>query len=284
MAEKHGLSPSTTHRLEDLRAILSTGSPLAPESFDWVYSRVKSDLQLASISGGTDIISCFALGNPALPVHRGQLQCRGLGMAVQIFDEDGSPVPDGVPGELVCTRPFVSMPTGFLNDADGRRYHAAYFGRFDGVWHHGDYAEITSEGGMIFHGRSDATLNPGGVRIGTAEIYRVVENFEEVLEAVVVGQRWKRDTRVVLFVRLADGCDLDEELKDRISVAVREQASPHHVPRRIVAVDDVPRTISGKVSEIAVRRTIHGEEVDNRDSLANPGSLDQYRDLEELHR
>jgi acetoacetyl-CoA synthetase len=284
MAEKHGLHPAKVHRLPRLRAILSTGSPLAPESFDWVYRAVKPDLQLASISGGTDIISCFALGNPAGPVYRGQLQCRGLGMAVEVLDEQGRPVDAGTPGELVCTKPFVSMPTGFFGDEDGSRYRAAYFERFEGVWHHGDFAEITPEGGMVFHGRSDATLNPGGVRIGTAEIYRVVEAFDEIVEGVVVGQSWEEDTRIVLFVRLADGARLDRELSERIQHTIREQASPHHVPRRIVAVPDIPRTISGKISEIAVRNVIHGEEVDNLDSLANPESLEAYRDIADLAR
>jgi acetoacetyl-CoA synthetase len=284
MAEKHGLHPRAVHDLSRLRAVLSTGSPLAPESFDWVYRAVKEDLQLASISGGTDIISCFALGNPATPVYRGQLQCRGLGMAVDVFDDEGKSVPVGTPGELVCTRPFVSMPTGFFGDEDGSRYRRAYFERFDGIWHHGDYAEITPEGGMVFHGRSDATLNPGGVRIGTAEIYRVVEGFDEVVEAVVVGQTWQDDVRIVLFLRLADRADLDEDLAGRIQQAIRDQASPHHVPRRIIAVPDIPRTISGKISEIAVRKVIHGEEVENRDSLANPRSLEAFRDLPELMR
>jgi acetoacetyl-CoA synthetase len=267
-----------------LRAILSTGSPLAPESFDWVYRAVKPDLQLASISGGTDIISCFALGNPVGPVYRGQLQCRGLGMAVEVFDEEGKPVASGTPGELVCTKPFVSMPTGFFGDEDGSRYRGAYFERFENVWHHGDFAEITPEGGMVFHGRSDATLNPGGVRIGTAEIYRVVEAFDEIVEGVVVGQSWEDDTRIILFVRLADGARLDPELSERIQHTIREQASPHHVPRRIIAVPDIPRTISGKISEIAVRKAIHGEEIDNLDSLANPESLEAYRDIADLAR
>jgi acetoacetyl-CoA synthetase len=284
MAEKHDLHPARSHRLPRLRAILSTGSPLAPESFDWIYRAVKDDVQLASISGGTDIISCFALGNPAGAVHRGELQCRGLGMAVEVFDEGGRSVDDGVAGELVCTRPFVSMPTGFFNDADGSRYRRAYFERFENVWHHGDFAEITARGGMVFHGRSDATLNPGGVRIGTAEIYRVVEALDEIVEGVVVGQLWNEDTRIVLFVRLASGVALTKELVDEIQRTIRQQASPHHVPRRIVAVPDIPRTISGKISEIAVRKVIHGEEVDNKDSLANPESLEAFRDIADLAR
>ena len=283
MAEKYGLIPAQTHRLSRLRAMLSTGSPLSPESFDWVYAKVKPGLQLASISGGTDIVSCFALGNPAGPVRRGELQCRGLGMAVEIYDDAGNPVPAGTAGELVCTRAFVSMPTGFFGDDDGRRYRKAYFERYPGIWHHGDFAEITPAGGVIFHGRSDATLNPGGVRIGTAEIYRVVENFEEVVEAVVVGQEYEGDTRVVLFVRLAPGATLDDDLRERLVTGIRTQASPHHVPRLIAAVPDLPRTISGKVSEIAVRKSIHGEIVDNRESLANPESLEIFRKLGALN-
>lgn len=282
MAEKHGLQPGSNHQLKPLRVVLSTGSPLAPESFEWVYAQLKSSLQLSSISGGTDIVSCFALGNPVLPVFAGQLQCRGLGMAVEVWDDAGRPVAAGVSGELVCTRPFVSMPIGFFNDPDGSRYRAAYFERFEGVWHHGDYAAITADGQMIFYGRSDATLNPGGVRIGTAEIYRVVEQMPELIEAVVVGQTWKDDTRIVLFVRLAEGITLDDALRDRITTTIREQASPHHVPRRIVAVADLPRTISGKISEVAVRKVVHGEEIDNRDSLANPESLELFRNLPEL--
>ena len=282
MAEKRGLRPHDTHDLASLRAILSTGSPLAPEGFDWVYRDVKAEVQLASISGGTDIISCFALGNPMLPVRRGELQCRGLGMRVEVFDDSGRPVATGEKGELVCTRPFPSMPVGFWNDDDGSRYRAAYFDHFEGVWRHGDWVELTPHGGMVFHGRSDSTLNPGGVRIGTAEIYRVVESFEEVLESVVVGQDIGDDQRIVLFVRMADGHALDDELRDRLRRAVREQASPHHVPRVILAVDDVPRTVSGKISEIAVRNTIQGRRIDNREALANPESLEGYRDRPEL--
>jgi len=279
MTQKYGLAPARTHRLTHLRAMLSTGSPLSPESFDWVYAQVKPDLQLASISGGTDIVSCFALGNPAGPVRRGELQCRGLGMAVEIHDDSGRPLPAGTAGELVCTRAFVSMPTGFFGDDDGARYRRAYFERFPGVWHHGDFAEITPNGGLIFHGRSDATLNPGGVRIGTAEIYRVVENFDEVVEAVVVGQEYDGDTRVVLFVRLAAEATLDDDLRERLLTGIRTQASPHHVPRLIAAVPDLPRTISGKVSEIAVRKVMNGEPVDNRESLANPESLESFREF-----
>ena len=281
MAEKAGLEPARTHDLTALRTILSTGSPLAGYSYDYVYEKVRPGVHLASISGGTDIISCFALGNPIGPVWRGELQARGLGMAVDVFDASGRPV-RGEPGELVCTRPFPSMPTAFWNDPDGARYRAAYFEGYPNVWRHGDWAEITEHGGVVIHGRSDATLNPGGVRIGTAEIYRQVEQLPEIVESLVVGQEWDGDVRIVLFVRLADGAVLDEELSDRIRRRVREQASPHHVPRRIVAVADFPRTISGKISELAVREVIHGRPVRNADALANPQSLELYRNLPDL--
>ena len=279
--DKAGLEPGRSHRLGSLRAVLSTGSPLAPETFDWVYRAVKADLQLSSISGGTDIISCFALGSPVLPVRRGELQCRGLGMAVAVFDEAGRPLRDE-PGELVCTRSFPSMPTGFWNDPDGSRYHAAYFDRFPGVWCHGDWAELRPGGGLVIRGRSDATLNPGGVRIGTAEIYRVVEQFEEVLESLVTAQDWQGDQRIVLFVHLRDGVELTDELRDRIRGAIRAEETPRHVPARVVAVPAIPRTISGKITELAVRRVIHGQEVPNRDALANPEALAHFRDREEL--
>ncbi|MFO7653383.1 MAG: acetoacetate--CoA ligase [Candidatus Krumholzibacteriia bacterium] len=278
---KHGLAPRRTHDLEALRSVMSTGSPLAAGSFDWVYREVKDDLQLSSISGGTDIISCFALGSPVLPVRRGELQCRGLGMAVEVWDPAGTPLV-GEKGELVCTRPFPSQPTGFWNDPGGIRYRAAYFERFPGVWHHGDWAELRPEGGLVIHGRSDTVLNPGGVRIGTAEISRVVEQFPEVLESVVVGQEWGDDERVVLFVRLRDGSALDDALRERIRERLRHQESPRHVPALIVPVADIPRTVSGKISETAVRRVLHGLEVDNREALANPGALDLFRDLPEL--
>ena len=279
--EKFGLEPGRDHDLSALRAVLSTGSPLAPESFDWVYAAVKKDLQLSSISGGTDIISCFALGSPVLPVRRGQLQCRGLGMAVAVYDDDGAELA-GEPGELVCTRSFPSMPTGFWNDDDGARYRAAYFERFAGVWHHGDWAELRPEGGMVITGRSDATLNPGGVRIGTAEIYRVVEQFEEVVESLVTAQRWQGDQRIVLFLHLRDGLVLDDTLRERIAHHIRSQETPRHVPARMVQVPAIPRTISGKIVELAVRRVIHGEPVPNRDALANPEALEHFRDLPEL--
>jgi acetoacetyl-CoA synthetase len=281
LAEKEGLEPARTHDLAALRAVLSTGSPLAAHSFDYVYRSIKADVHLASISGGTDIISCFALGNPIEPVWRGELQTRGLGMAVDVFDEHGAPVRER-DGELVCTRPFPSMPVAFWNDPDGSKYRAAYFERYPGVWRHGDWARLTAHDGLVILGRSDATLNPGGVRIGTAEIYRQVEHLPEVLESLVVGQDWQGDVRVVLFVRLREGLALDEPLRDRIRRAVREHASPHHVPRKIIQVADIPRTVSGKISELAVREVIHGRPVGNAEALANPSSLELFRGLEEL--
>jgi acetoacetyl-CoA synthetase len=285
LAEKEGIAPGTTRDLTSLRAVLSTGSPLAPLSFDYVYREIKSDLQLSSISGGTDIVSCFALGNPAGPVWRGELQVPGLGMALAIYGDDGRPVTSG-PGELVCTRPFPSMPVAFWNDPGGSRYRAAYFDTYPGVWRHGDWAEFTPHGGLIITGRSDATLNPGGVRIGTAEIYRQVEHLEEVLESLVVGQEVgderERDVRIVLFVRLREGLVLDDALRERIRRRVRENTSPHHVPRVIVQVADIPRTISGKITELAVRDVIHHRPVRNTEALANPQALDLFRDLPEL--
>jgi acetoacetyl-CoA synthetase len=279
--EKSGERPARDKDLSALRAVLSTGSPLAPESFDYVYRDIKDDLQLSSISGGTDIISCFALGCPALPVYRGELQCRGLGMAVEIRDEDGNAV-TGEKGELVCTRPFPSMPTGFWDDPDGARYRAAYFDRYPGVWCHGDYAELTDHGGIIIYGRSDAVLNPGGVRIGTAEIYRQVEKLDEVVESIAIGQRWGDDVRVVLFVRLRDRVALDEDLAQRIRATIRQNTTPRHVPAKIVPVADIPRTISGKIVELAVRNVVHGEPVRNTDALANPEALQYFRDRPEL--
>ena len=278
---KFGLEPAKSHDLSSLRAIFSTGSPLAPEGFRYVYGKVKSDLLLASISGGTDIISCFALGCPVLPVWIGELQCRGLGMAVDVYDDAGRPI-RGEKGELVCTRPFPSMPVGFWNDPDGSRYHAAYFARFPGVWCHGDFVELTEHQGMIIHGRSDATLNPGGVRIGTAEIYRQVEKIGEVLESLVIGQNWEQDVRVVLFVRLREGVTLDDALIQRIKQQIRSKTSPRHVPAKVLQVSDIPRTRSGKIVELAVRQAVHGEPVRNTESLANPEALDLYRNLPEL--
>ncbi len=280
-SEKEGVRPAGDRSLGALRAILSTGSPLAGHSYDYVYTHVKPDVHLASISGGTDIISCFALGNPIGPVWRGELQTRGLGMAVHVFDGGGTAVA-GEPGELVCARPFPSMPVAFWADPDASRYRAAYFERFPDVWTHGDWAELTEHNGLVIYGRSDATLNPGGVRIGTAEIYRQVEQLPEILESIVVAQEWEEDVRIVLFVRLRAGLALDDALTDRIRRQIREHASPHHVPRRIVAVADIPRTISGKITELAVREVIHGRPVRNADALANPGALDLFRDLPEL--
>jgi len=281
LAEKEGLAPGSSHDLSSLRAILSTGSPLAGHSYDYVYSRIKSDLHLASISGGTDIVSCFALGNPVAPVWRGELQSRGLGMAVEVFDEDGHAVREQE-GELVCTRPFPSMPVRFWNDPDGSKYQAAYFEHFPGVWRHGDWARLTRHDGLVILGRSDATLNPGGVRIGTAEIYRQVEQLPEVVESLVVGQEWESDVRIVLFVRLKPGCTLDPALVGRIRQRIRDYASPHHVPRKILQVADIPRTISGKITELAVRDVIHGRRVANRDAMANPEALQLFEGLEEL--
>ncbi|MCB1182069.1 acetoacetate--CoA ligase [bacterium] len=276
--EKAGLRPRDSHDLGALRAVLSTGSPLAPESFDWVYDAVKPDLQLSSISGGTDIISCFALGSPVLPVRRGELQCRGLGMAVAVWDDEGHAVA-GAKGELVCTRPFPSMPTGFWNDDDGSRYRAAYFERFPGVWCHGDFAELRPGGGLVIHGRSDAVLNPGGVRIGTAEISRVVDQFPEVLESVLVGLERKGDVQIGLFVKLQEGLVLDQELKDAIRARIRAEKSPRHVPAVVRQVPDIPRTISGKTVELAVRDVLHGRPVKNRDALANPEALEHFARL-----
>jgi acetoacetyl-CoA synthetase len=285
MIEKAGVEPARTHDLGSVRAILSTGSPLTPPSFDYVYEHVKRDVQLASISGGTDIISCFALGNPAGAVWRGELQARGLGMRVEVFDENGTSVV-GEPGELVCTMPFPSMPVAFWNDPDGSKYRSAYFEHYPGAWRHGDWAQLTDHGGLVITGRSDATLNPGGVRIGTAEIYRQVEQLPEVIESLVVGQDIETngavDTRIVLFVRLRPNETLDDQLRDRIRRMIREGASPHHVPKVIVQVADIPRTISGKITELAVRDVIHGRPVRNTDAMANPQALELFRGLKEL--
>ena len=282
---KAGLAPRETHDLSALRALLSTGSPLAPESFDYVYRDIKKDLLLASISGGTDIIACFALGCPTLPVWRGELQCRGLGMQVEVWNEEGKPL-RGEKGELVCTAPFPSMPVGFWNDPDGARYRAAYFERYPGIWHHGDYVELTAHDGLMIHGRSDAVLNPGGVRIGTAEIYRQVEQLGEVVESLAIGQDWPpqnpRDVRVVLFVRLRDGLTLNAGLTEKIKKQIREHTTPRHVPAVVVQVADIPRTRSGKIVELAVRNVVHGQPVKNRESLANPEALAHFRDRDEL--
>ena len=276
-----GIRPIDEHDLRDLRTICSTGSPLSPEGFAWIYGSVARDVHLASISGGTDIVSCFVLGNPTAPVWPGEIQTRGLGMAVDVVDDQGRSL-QGEKGELVCRAPFPSMPLGFWNDPDGARYRAAYFERLPGMWHHGDFAEITLHDGIIIHGRSDAVLNPGGVRIGTAEIYRQIERVPEVLESLCVGQDWAGDVRVVLFVRLREGATLDDALRERIRRLIRENASPRHVPARIIAVADLPRTMNNKLSELAVREVIHGRPVKNTDALANPSSLELFRDLPEL--
>ena len=280
---KAGLEPGRSHDLSALRAMTSTGSPLAPESFDFVYQAIKPDLHLASISGGTDILGCFVLGNPTGPVWRGEIQTRALGMAVDVFDDEGRPV-RGQKGELVCTAPFPSMPLGFWNDPDGSRYRAAYYERYPNVWHHGDFAEITGHDGIVIYGRSDATLNPGGVRIGTAEIYRQVEKLDEVLESIVIGQDWQGDVRVVLFVVLKSGLNLDEALIRKIKDEIRANCTPRHVPAKIVQVADIPRTKSGKITELAVRDVVHGRPVKNIESLANPDSLAEFRDVDALGR
>jgi acetoacetyl-CoA synthetase len=278
---KGGIEPIGTHDLSALRLITSTGSPLSPEGFSFVYEGIKHDIQLASISGGTDIVSCFVLGNPILPVWRGEIQGPGLGLAVDVWNDEGRPVV-GEKGELVCTKAFPSMPVSFWNDKDGTKYRAAYFERFDNVWCHGDFAEWTEHGGMIIHGRSDATLNPGGVRIGTAEIYNQVEQLPEVAEAICIGQDWDDDVRVLLFVRLAPGLTLDADLEKKIKTKIRTGASPRHVPAKVIQVADIPRTKSGKIVELAVREVVHGRPVKNKEALANPEALALYADLEQL--
>ena len=278
---KAGLRPREEFDLSSIRIIFSTGSPLVEESYDYVYAHVKSDVHLSSISGGTDICSAFVLGSPLLPVRRGEIQCRGLGMSVDVFDEDGRSVRGGK-GELVCTRPFPAMPVGFWNDPDGRRYRAAYFERFPNVWCHGDFTEIRPDGGIVIHGRSDAVLNPGGVRIGTAEIYRQVEKVPEVLESVAVGQEWSGDVRVVLFVRLRDGAEFNEALRTRIIQTIRTHATPRHVPAKVISIPDLPRTRNGKLVELPVRDVIHGRTVRNVDALANPEALDLFRNIPAL--
>jgi acetoacetyl-CoA synthetase len=278
---KAGLRPIDTHELTTVRTIASTGSPLVAESFDFVYSGIKQDVHLASISGGTDIVSCFVGGQPCAPVWRGEIQAAALGMAVEIWNPDGSRIV-GEPGELVCVAPFPSMLVGFWNDPDGRKYQAAYFERFADVWCHGDWAEETAHGGFVIHGRSDATLNPGGVRIGTAEIYRQVEQLPDVVESLAVGQQWEGDERIVLFVRLRPGLSLDDTLRQAIRIQVRANTSPRHVPAKIVQVTDLPRTKSGKLVELAVRHAIHGRPVTNLEALANPEALEAFRDLAEL--
>ncbi|MCI0666532.1 MAG: acetoacetate--CoA ligase [Methylococcaceae bacterium] len=278
---KAGLKPRLSHRLARLKTILSTGSPLAPENFEYVYRDIKQDLCLSSISGGTDIISCFVAGPPTVPVRRGEIQCRALGMSVAVFDGKGRSM-IGKKGELVCTRPFPSMPVGFWNDPDRKAYHRAYFDRFPNVWCHGDFAEITESGGVIIYGRSDSVLNPGGVRIGTAEIYRQVGQIEEVRDSVVIAQSWQGDVRIVLFVRMTEGLNLTEELKARIKSRIREFASPRHVPSKIIQVADIPYTKSGKLVESAVREVVHGRPVKNIEALANPEALENFKGIQEL--
>lgn len=272
---KQGFSPKSNYNLSSLRAILSTGSPLPEETFYWVYENIKTDLQLSSISGGTDIISCFMLGNPTLPVCAGEIQCRGLGMKVEAFNEKGNSVV-GEKGELVCTEPFPSMPVYFWDDPDGKKYQKAFFKKYPGIWTHGDYIEITNNGGIKVYGRSDATLNPGGVRIGTAEIYRIVEEMEEIHDSLAVGKKWNGDEKVILFVTLNEGIELDQTLVEKIKSELKSKATPRHVPSEIMEVKEIPRTISGKKVEIAVSKILNGEEVDNKDALANPHALDQF--------
>ncbi|MGB3808613.1 MAG: acetoacetate--CoA ligase [Parvibaculum sp.] len=279
--KKADARPRETHDLSSVRLILSTGSPLVPESFDYVYEDIKRDVALSSISGGTDILACFVGGSPMLPVWRGEIQAAMLGMATDVWDEDGRPVVEEK-GELVCTKSFPSMPIGFWNDKDGAKYHAAYFERFPGIWCHGDFAEITRHGGFIIHGRSDATLNPGGVRIGTAEIYAQVEQLPEIQEALAIGQDWEGDARVVLFVVMKSGVALDDALQAKIRKRIREGASPRHVPAKIVAVADIPRTKSGKITELAVRDVVHGRSIKNAEALANPEALELFRNLPDL--
>jgi acetoacetyl-CoA synthetase len=275
------VNPKASHKLGPLRAILSTGSPLSPEGFDYVYRQVKDDVCLSSISGGTDIVSCFVLGNPAGPVWRGEIQAKGLGMAVEVFDDSGKSLKNEK-GELVCTRAFPCMPIGFWNDPDGSKYRAAYFEKYPNVWRHGDWCEETAHGGFVIYGRSDAVLNPGGVRIGTAEIYRQVEQLDEVLESLVIGQDWEGDVRVVLFVKLKEGVSLDDPLVGKIKQRIKSNTTPRHVPAKILQVADIPRTKSGKIVELAVRNVVHGEPVKNVEALANPEALEHFKGRAEL--
>jgi len=281
-ASKMALEPAKTHDLDAVRTVLSTGSPLAPEGFDYVYRHVKRDVCLSSVSGGTDLVACFAGGAPILPVWRGELQALSLGMKVEVFDDEGRPLPQGHKGELVCTGPFPTMPLGFWNDPDGSKYHAAYYEKYPNVWRHGDWCELTKHGGMVIYGRSDAVLNPGGVRIGTAEIYRQVEKLDEVVESIVIGQDWEKDVRVVLFVRLRDGMSLDEKIGKKIKDTIRSNTTPRHVPAVILQVPDIPRTKSNKIVELAVRAVVHGQPVKNQEALANPEALEHFRNRPEL--
>jgi len=279
--EKNYITPIITHSLSSLRTILTTGSPLLPESFDYVYTKIKKDLCLSSISGGSDIVSCFALGNPILPVYSGELQCLGLGMNVKVFNDHGKAVTEEK-GELVCTDPFPAMPIYFWNDTDGEKFHNAYFNRYKNVWAHGDYAKITAHNGLFIYGRSDATLNPGGIRIGTAEIYQQVEKCDDVLDCMAVGQAWQGSERIILFIVLRNGSILNEALTQKIKTEIRQHASPHHVPAKIIQVPDLPRTISGKIVELAVKKIIHGKTVKNLDALANPEVLEHFKNLRAL--
>ncbi|MGI9018923.1 MAG: acetoacetate--CoA ligase [Euzebya sp.] len=277
--EKDGLVPAREADLSALRSVLCSGAPLNPEQFDWVYDHVASDVHLASVSGGTDLIGCFAGGVPTIPVRRGELQARSLGMAVEAFDEQGRSVAVGTKGELVCVKPFPSMPIGFYDDPDDARYHDAYFAENPGVWTHGDYIELRPEGGVIIYGRSDTTLNPGGVRIGTAEIYRAIEGFAQIVDSIVVGREHEGDVEVVLCLKMAEGCELDQGLRTQIAARIRQTTTPRHVPAHILDVPDIPYTISGKKVEKAVRRAIAGQSVDNTDAMANPEALDAFRTL-----
>ena len=278
---KEDVSPVERYKLAKLRTILSTGSPLVPESYDYVYQRVKPTVQLSSISGGTDIVSCFALGCPILPVYKGELQCRGLGMAVDVWNQDGHPIKNES-GELVCTKPFPSKPVGFWNDTEGTRYHDAYFNRFTNVWCHGDWAAITDSGGLIITGRSDAELNPGGVRIGTAEIYRQVERVPAVIESIAISQDWEGEARIILFVILREEEQLTDALRSKIRETIRKHASPRHIPEIILQVRDIPRTRSGKITELAVRDVVNKRPVTNTESIANPESLAEFKNRYEL--
>lgn len=279
--EKNNLRPNDIHQLNSLRTILSTGSPLLPMNFDYVYQKIKADVQLSSISGGTDIISCFALGCPILPIYSGELQCRGLGLKVEIFDEQGQAICEQK-GELVCTAPFPSMPVYFYDDSDGKKYHHAYFAKFPNVWAHGDFAELTTHDGLIIYGRSDAVVNPGGIRIGTAEIYRIVEKIAEITESLVIEQQWQDDTRLILFVKLQPNTALTDDLKNHIKQKLRDEASPRHVPAKIIAVPDIPKTINGKIVELAVKQIIHHEKISNLDALVNPETLNFFKNIAEL--
>ena len=279
---KSGYKPNKQNQLKFLKCLCSTGSPLSPESFDFINKFISSEMQIGSISGGTDILSCFVLNNPLDEVISGEIQCRGLGMAVDVFDEEGNSVTD-TPGELVCTKPFPSMPVMFWNDPDGKKYQEAYFDYYPNVWRHGDWTKLTKRGTLVIFGRSDATLNPGGVRIGTAEIYKVVESFEEILESIVIGQEWEDDIRIVLFVKLKEKASLDEKLKTEIKNKLRQLVSPRHVPAKIISVADIPRTRSGKITELAVRDVIHGKKIKNIEALSNPEALDLFKDLSELN-